>query len=343
MQKGTIVVLLLFIMTGCTAEDADRRNDGNRELRLSDPVDIQTLNDDLEILDNIHIVHSLDGERLLVADSKPSVSLFENHEMISRIGTSGSGPCEYEHISAIDVIGDTLYVLSANQSKIISFSIDSGECLDETGHPNLSNKFYLTRITDGFIVGRMSYTLATPDSLPALEKLDDQGTISALDLELGNLNRIKTAVNMRAPGLDFSRHNDELFIYFPLTTDMHVYDIGGNTFRTFPLKLDIRREEITAAGEDINKILEIIRGDFEFVLHTYATDFGLLVQHASNPRSDGASRVARLYSYEGELLGEWALEYEIVASDGDNLLELREAADPASEYSYEIAYRQLGY
>lgn len=337
------VLLTSIIVYGCSshAEEAPAVNEG-KSLNILETTETYLLKDDMELLDHINIVQHLGSDRMLIVDNKPSISLFENYEMTGNIGESGAGPCEYEGVSAFDVSSDTVYVLSAAQSKIISYSIESGECLGEISHEELSSQSYIYRTGNQFILGSQAYSFGTPDSTVLMHRLTDDKVMEPLKLNVGDLNRIKTPIALRAAGLDFGVSGKQVFTYFPLTSKLFVLNEQDDSIKSFPVDIDIKREEVKAAGEDIDQLLEIIRGDFEFISRIFTVNDHIALVYQQNAiDTEGSKYFIQLYSSGGDFLGEFEGDYPFLSFHDDQLVELREVEDPGSDYSYEIAYRKI--
>lgn len=336
-----LLSLTLFLMvTACTGAE-EPASPAERTVTLADSGQVHTLEDDLRLLGEINRVIPLDRNRLIVADASPGVSLFEDRVMTRTFGNDGEGPCEYNRITAMDVSGDSLFVLPLRQSKIITYRISTGECLGETGHQSLSAATYLARAGGAFHTARTQYNQATADSATLLFRHGEGGEPHPLPVTKGTLNPVDTPVPMHYPGHDFARSGDLLFAFYPFTGKIVTYEAGTGTAGSFPLRLNIPREEMERA-DDPQGILDLINNQLEFVWRLFATDRWLVasVVHKNGPNAD-QTRGLQFYTHEGSFIGEVTVEDSPVALSGNRVIFLHTVEDPSSDYSYEVEYREF--
>lgn len=334
---GATVLLIL----GCSSKSEETSaNNVEKDLSLSEPTETHMLKDDLELLDDIRTVQPISGDQLIIVDGKPGIYLFENYKMTTRIGTKGNGPCEYEGISSIDISGDTLFVLSPNQNKITSYSISNNECLGEISNEKLSSKAYMYRNGDHFILGSAANAY-TPDSAAVMHRFNGDRSLQPLNLTAGELNRVEAPISISRAGLNFGVKENLLFSYFPLTTKLFIWDLDNKSGQSFPLNLDIKREEIKAAGDDMNRIMELIQSDFHLVTNIITTTENVGVVHHGYDEDGDYKILLQLYNIDGTLQRRFTSEHSMMAFYNGQFIELRETTDPNTEYTYEIAYRAL--
>lgn len=336
LRLTSVSIALLFFLTACSGGGDPAAPSAN----LSESGESHTLRDDLRLLGNVNEVAPAGENRLVISDNSPGVALFEDYEMVRSYGSEGEGPCEYTSVNSFDISGDTLFVLNTSQAKIITYRISSGECLGERNPSLLSSQYYLERENGYFHTARISYHMMSPDSTRLLFKLRDSGESEAYPLTLGDLNPVQSPIQARAPGLDFARHGNRLYAYFPLTDMLTVLNTGDGSISGIPLRVDLKREEIEEAGEDLNAAVEIIQNQMEWVYPVLSSEEWIAVGVLRNNDDDPVRRV-QFYSHEGAFLGESVVEGRAVAVDGNRLVLLREASDPSGDYTYELAYREV--
>lgn len=338
------VFLLLFLIAACSTENKDNYAiPENSTFSVSEVNERFQLKDDLATLSLVSKVEFVDDNRMIITDNTPAIYLFENYEMKKIIGRSGKGPCEFETISATELDGDILHVLDSNQRKLISYDLNTQECVAEYDNPLFAGSDYLYKHENGeFITGRTSYTFLNPDSTKLAFRLTEENEMEGLDFELSRINPVKTLITFRSGGLDFKKSGDKLYGYYPLTDSVYVIDLNDYSVSSLPLDIDIKRKEFEDAGEDMNKVMEIIQGDFEFLDRLFVSDNFLAAMVLSNPSTEGdMKRSLHFYSKDGRFLYELDYPNQIIDIQGNTIVEVEESLDPNSDYSFSLVYRDL--
>ncbi|MDZ7773112.1 MAG: 6-bladed beta-propeller [Balneolaceae bacterium] len=345
MPRRLSLLLLLFslALASCTGgEEPNANAPSERSVTVGDVVESHPLEDDMKILDSVAELVPLGGGRHLVQDRSPSVALFEDYRMVRTYGATGEGPCEYSGISAIDTSGDSLFVLSANQAKVVTYHLETGECLGESGNEAFARRAYLERRGDAFYTARTYYVMGAADSTQVLFRIPDGGEAEPLELNVGALDPVETPVTMVAPGLNFLRRDNSLYAYYPFTDQMIRYDMNSGALDRFPLRVDIRREEITKAGENIDEIINIIQNNYQFVQHIVGgADWIAFSVAQQNGSDENATMYVQFYEPDGSFIGEIETEERMVAVEDGRLVLLREASDATAEHTYELIYREV--
>lgn len=338
-----LLVILPLALISCSGSGNPNGNaPSDRSVSVSEVVESRPLQDDMKILDSVAEVVPLGNGRHLVQDQSPSVALFEDYRMVRTYGAEGEGPCEYHSISAIDTSGDSLFVLSANQAKVITYDLATGECLGETGNEAFTGRTYLEREGDAFYTARTFYVMGTADTTRVLFRVPDSGEMEALDVDVGALNPAQTPVSMVAPGLNFLRSGNYIYAYYPFTDRMIRYNMAEGSVGQIPLRVDIRREEIAKAGENIDEIINIIQNDYQFVQHIAGGEDWIALSLAQQNGSDeDATMYVQFYEPDGSFIGEVETDERMVAAEDGRLVLLREASDATAEYTYELIYREV--
>ncbi|HBX65445.1 MAG: hypothetical protein CL670_01825 [Balneola sp.] len=336
-------VLLAFI--GCSSEDENKTPSSSISISLADSATTHVLKDDMTFLGSIAGIDFLDENRLIISDNSPGVYLFEDYEMVASYGGIGKGPCEFEQVSAFDTFENTLYVLDQSLTKLIYFDIETQECIEEVTHEDFGGVLLLRREENSpsFILGRTSYTGFSNDSLPLAYRFYDDKTSEALDFTLGRVNAISSMVMLRSSGMNFEKHDNSLYGYYPMTDSLYSINLDDYSVNSIPLDIDIQRDEIEAAGEDFNKIIEIIQTDFEFMDRYFISDqwVGIQVVHQAASEEEEATRILKFFTHRGDFIKEIPSTGKTIAFHNGQLVELYEGQNPNSDYVYSIGFRDI--
>jgi hypothetical protein len=336
-------VLLTFI--GCSSGEDTKATASNISISLADSAETHVLKDDLTLLGSLNGMYFIEKDRFIATDNSPGVYLFEDYEMTASFGSAGKGPCEFEQISAVDMNESTLYVLDQSLTKLISYDINTQECLGEMNHEDLGGAHLLHKEegSPSFIIGRTSYTSFSNDSLPLAYRIYEDETSEPLDFNLGRVNAVKSVVNMRASGMNFKKQGNQLFSYYPLTDSLYSISLDDYSVSSIPLGIDIQREEIESDGQDFNKIIEIIQSDFEFMDRYFSSDqwVGVQVVHQATSEEEEPTRVLKFYTHDGNMILEIPAKGRVTNYFNGQLVELYEGQNPNSEYVYSIGFRDV--
>jgi len=175
-QKVLFSLLIGMFFFGCSSKKEESNlNTSNVSISLSEVQQEHILNDELSLLGSLGNVIMLDETTWIAMDNAPGVYLFEDHVMAASYGQTGKGPCEYEEVSAIDTDNKNLYVLDASQTKIITYNMETQECVNEFDQEHLQGSYYLHKEENkpSFIVAKTSYTSLRPDSMRLVRRIFD--------------------------------------------------------------------------------------------------------------------------------------------------------------------------
>lgn len=335
-----VLTLVCLLSLSCSGSD-EPVDPSELTVTLSENEEIHLLKDDLQLLSGINNVMALGDSALLVVDQSPTVALFENHVMTRTFGQQGEGPCEYTRIGAVDVSGDSLYVLAPRQSKVISYRLSTGECTGEVSHESFSSATYLAHAGGAIHTAQTRYAQSMPDSTRLFFRHASDGTPEPLSFTKGTADPIDTPVPVTYPGLNFGRSGDMLFAYLPFTSIMVSHDAVTRETATHPLELTLPREEIESTS-DARSILELINKQMEYVVRLLATDRWVVasVVHPGDASSDQI-RGLQFYTHQGDFIGEVNLDAYRVAVHGNRVIFVRPVEDPSSDYGYEVVYREF--
>ncbi|HET8865329.1 MAG TPA: 6-bladed beta-propeller [Gracilimonas sp.] len=339
----TASVLLCF--SGCFSDEASSSNNPNISISLSDVTEEHVLNDELNLIGSIGNVKVLDESTWVVMDNSPGVYLFEDHIMMASYGGVGKGPCEYEEISAIEATVENLYVLDASQTKIITYDLDSGECIEEINNENLRGSYYLYKEENSpsFIVANTSYMSMTPDSTNLAHRIFEDESSEPLNLTFGQIDAAKTIISIRSNTLGMQAFDGKLFTYYPLTDSLYSIDLQDYTFESFPLEIDVKKKELENAGQNVNELLEVIRGEFDFVSNLLVTEdwIALMVNLRAARENEEPEMFLQFYSHEGSFIEEVPIRNRVMATLENTLIFTKENSDPNADFTYSVEYRDV--
>ncbi|MDZ7773108.1 MAG: 6-bladed beta-propeller [Balneolaceae bacterium] len=269
------------------------------------------------------------------------LSLFEDHRMVRTFGALGKGPCEYTLAQSFDMSGDSLFVLSTAQSKIITYRISTGECLGELNVGSLVDRSYLARAGGGFYIGRFAYYAGTPDSTVMLHRLEDDGTMRPLELTLGMLDPVPMIYQMPAFTNDFRRQGDRLYAYFRYTNYLVSLDVQSEEVELLPLDLELHREEIEEAGNNFRQVNEIRENDLHGIGRIQASERWIAASEMIGNGNYENTMWLQFYSHQGEPIGRiYTRDYPVAELDG-HLVYVLPSEDPSSEYASRLYYREV--
>lgn len=333
-------LLFPLLLLSCSGEEQTGAGAG-LTATLAEGGEVHTLRDDLMRVRTISRVDFIRDDAFILRSYDAPLSYFENHEMVHTFGAIGKGPCEYTVAQAYDTAGDSLFVLSTAQSKIIIYRISTGECLGELAAGSLVDHSYLARVGGAFITGRFAYYAGTPDSTALLYRLSDDGTPEALPLTLGTLNPVPMFFQMPAFVNDFHRQGDRLYAYFRYTNYLVSYDTRSGEVETHPLELELHREEIEDAGTDFRAANEIRESKLHKIIRMQVSDRWIAANEMLGNGNTENSMWLQFYTHEGEKMGRvYTKEYPVGELNG-RLVYVEPVEDPDSEYAYQLRYREV--
>jgi hypothetical protein len=338
--------LLLFLgfllVSNCSSNEDTSQPISDISISLADTAETFVLKDELTSLGIISGIDFLDENRLIISDISPGVYLFENFEMIASYGGSGKGPCEFEVVSAFDTFENTLYVLDHTLTKIIYFDIETQECIDEITHKDILGVSLLHREENSpsFILGNTPYGGNSRDSLALAYRLFDNKTSEALDFTLGRIKAVNSMISLRGSFVNFEKFNNSLYGYYPMTDSLYTINLDDYSVNSIPLKLDIQRDEIEAASDNVSKIIELIRFDFELLELLFITNKWIGIQVNQKARGEDV-RIFRFFTHDGDFIKEMPSNGKVIAFHKGRFVELYKGQNPNSEYIYSIGFRAL--
>jgi hypothetical protein len=283
-------------------------------------------------------------DSLIILDNK-QILLCINDTVQKTIGKVGAAPGEFKVITAACIYKDTLFILDPVNSKILGYSIQKGDCVFEFMCPNLHTVSAIYRLNQGFFLVNGNYDPSFKDKpntvLAHILKQQDTSftplnlTVNALDFTF--FLDILVGGTPNCMGL----HGNKLYIGFPCANRMAVFDITSQRFSFITLKqainLDARPKKSSGLNQHTLDGLERIYG-------VYTTPSNLIT--SSYVYRDGKGyQYTRIYSYQGEYLGEIRYPYSevihtIYASDAHlYTLTRNDTSSASSMYPFAILHQ----
>ncbi|MEX0724613.1 MAG: 6-bladed beta-propeller [Gracilimonas sp.] len=307
-----IIASILLYFSGCSSDEASPSKNPNISISLSNVTEEHVLNDELNLIGSIGNVKMLDKTTWIVMDNTPGVYLFEDYIMTASYGSIGKGPCEYEEISAIEANLENLYILDASQTKIITYDIQTQECVGEFNQEHLQGTYYLYKEENkpSFIVANTSYTSMRPDSTQLAYRIFEDESSESLDITLAQINAAETIVSMRSNTLGFQALDKKLYTYYPLTDNLHIINLDDYSINSFPLQIDIKKEALESAGNNVDKLLEIIQGDFDFIskLLVHEDWIAIMINLRAARENEEPTMSLQFYTHDGGALTKFLLK-----------------------------------
>ncbi len=339
------LTLILLISSACSSDKTPTPDDANRTISLSEVKKEEPLNDDLQFLGTAGNVIMLTDTKWVVMDNSPGVYLFEDYTMTASFGEKGKGPCEFVEVSAIYANSTQVFVLDASQTKIITYDINSGKCVGEINQQDLKGAYYLFKEKNkpSFITANTTYTMRMPDSTSLLHRIFENEDSEPLTLTFGEIDAVKSMLSLRSNTMAFRPYANKLYFYLPLTDNLQILNVETDSIYAFPLQVDIKKKEFENAGGDVNKVLEIIRSDFDFVTNIIANDAWVAIQvNRQSAQEDKEPEMSlQFYAHDGSFLNEVSIDSRVLGSSGNSLIFYTESSDPNSKFTHFVEYRDV--
>ncbi|MCH2449404.1 MAG: 6-bladed beta-propeller [Gracilimonas sp.] len=341
----TFLTFIMLVFSACSPDESSASDNPGYVVSLSEVKKENALNDDLQLLGTIGNVIMLTDTKWILMDNSPGVYLFEDYVMAMSFGEPGKGPCEFEEISAIDATDDQVFVMDATQTKIITYDMKSGECVGEINQKDLQGAYYLFKEENkpSFITANTSYMMMTPDSTKLVHRIFENENSEPLDLSFQEIDAAKSMVTLRSNLMDFQQHANKLYFYLPLTDDLHVLNLENDAIHAFPLQIDVKKKELENAGGEVNRILEIIRGDFDFMTKILVHDEWIAIQvnRQSAKEDEDSNPFLQFYTHDGNFIAEIPIDHKVLGVQENSLIFLKESSDPNSKFTHFVEYRDV--
>lgn len=284
--------MILFLI-GCNVESDN--------IRVIENTSRQVLIDDGPPLSQIYHIESIGSDSLITIDDFAQIQLFISNIFRKSIGVKGRGPCEYNSIRHISLNEDTLFILDPSTSKIVYYSIDTGNCLGEIILPELSDFSSFIRLEGAFYLLHANYSIATNLNKQLLYRLDDNSTLTPLGLRFVDIDAnallppIQKNVTMRVK-------DNTIFMEFPLSDKLWFYNIDSGKVSNYELSLDgYERDYKTITDGD--ELLRLFNNELELISGFYLLEDFIAIITGKGQHPNRVTKI-KFYNYDGISIGE---------------------------------------
>lgn len=244
-------------------------------------------------------------DSILVTDRSSQFQLFVNYRFAKVVGKKGKGPGEYVSMWYFQAIGDTVFVFDRRSGKIIEYSLETGEVYDEVVNTNLIQFTGFLRANGTFYFGYSTYTGEPKSEKCLLYQLDEHNKLIELNFRYSDLGSDKIVfADSPAATVLMKAKGEFLYVIWPFSPRIWIYDLRKNKIESFKLELDYPRQTDLRNGTDLQtqaKFLEQI----EMVTDLFLTNRGItlytVVPKFGKFPTKETSRL-RLYTYAGKEL-----------------------------------------
>ncbi|MYF41436.1 MAG: hypothetical protein F4146_04250 [Rhodothermaceae bacterium] len=314
--SGTAVGLLLLLTVAC-GQNASTTTDTQTDKAPSDSPERYIIDDADPPSSGIRAYRSLEADSALIVDSRNGIFLLVSDRRVSTLGASGEGACEFQRVTSLSVVGDTVFVLDRLQGRLLGYSIRSGECLSEFSSRELNKWSAMIRVGGSFYFTMNRFNAATAPETALLSRMDTQGNITPLDLRKSDLGADLLLANISTVRLAQIKEKDGV-VYFllPFTHKVWAYNIRENRVSNFDLVHDSPDISNMSDSRDLAALSEVV-GKIESEIDIFLFDAHLVV---ASRNESGWMRSQ--YSYSGELLAREEVSGDLHLEEGGEFYEL---------------------
>jgi hypothetical protein len=288
-----IIYIGIMIIAGC--------NGAYDTIQPTSGITRKVLIDDGPPLSQIFYIESIGGDSLIALDDFAQVQLYVDNKFYKSIGIHGRGPCEYNAVRHISLNGDTLFILDPSTAKIVYYSLTTDECLGELILPELSDFSSFVRFGGSYYLLHTGYSVATNLNKRLFFRLDDDMSLTALGIRFADIQAnvmlppIQKYVSMRTK-------DDIIYMEFPLTDKLWLYNTGNGRIGSFELSLDGFDREFKSVS-DPDEIMRVFNEVIELISGLYMLEDKIAVISGNGTYPDRTIKI-RFLTYEGRPLGE---------------------------------------
>ena len=333
LARLVVTVLAAAMLAGCQSNE---QGSGNTDEAPVEPETSRYLVDEgMPPIASIVKYVPISQDSALAVDSEDGLFLFIEDHRAGMLGLRGRGPCEYEEVTSLAVVGDTVFVLDRTLVRIVGYSIGTGACLTEVSHPEMSGVDNLGRAGGWYYLLRGIGSSMFPADYVLLYRLDDKGRFEPLGFTAGDLQADFMMHGLENWNRAIQECEGGLYFTVPLSHRVWRYDIQSGEVFSFQIELssldlaDYADVDLSAQPE-IFRELEVERNLF------------LLDDHVSVLTLRGFRNwYLGLYTYDGNLIAidtvtshiyfvERGNYYTLVGTDSETeIYEIRRVLPPA--------------
>lgn len=315
-------MMSIVVVVGCS--DKQKKEEKNQVKHY--------LIDEEHPLGQIHYVEQVGEDAHIVQDNTGRLSYFRQFRFTHVIGNAGRGPGEYMRSTYFQLVGDTVSILDRTLGKFIQYSLSTNRVFQEHTAKELSlfTAFYVHEGRYYFL--STIYNQASPDDFEIFYMSDDFKNFKALGLTVEQLasKGFLAPVQTRVP---LAALQGKLYVALPLSNQITVFDIEGNHFSAFDLKLaqpfQKEFERLTSPAEMMRVIRKV-----DMCVRLFALEDQIVAVTASQ----GPGRI-QYYSPSGEVSKEFLVTGSVVAVDKKGYWTLETESDVSvSQYPYVLVY-----
>jgi hypothetical protein len=267
--------------------------------------------DDGPPLSQITRMVSIGRDSILVTDRNFQLQLFVNYRFQKVLGKKGKGPGEYISIFDFGVDGDSLFLFDIRLGKIIQYSLETNEVVDEIVNADLSQFYGFLRMNGTFYFVFARYTKETEPDKCLLYRLDKQNKLKELNFRYSDLGPDKIVFKYPPMALVLMKAKGGLiYIRFPFSNRMWIYDTVNDTIESFKLDLEYPQQTDLGylpdlqtqmkASEEIEVVSSFFLLDEQIALWSVRPKFNVLPTRET-------SRL-RFYTYTGKKLTQFNVD-----------------------------------
>lgn len=327
------VTLVVVVLAGCQSSD---RGPASTQVTPVPPEPSRYLVDEgMPPVAGIIKYLPVGQDSALTVDFEGGVYLFIDDRRAGMLGRRGRGPCEYEEVTSLSVVGDTVFIFDRRLTRILGYSIGTGECEAEVSHPDLIRVGKFGRVGGWYYVLHSSVTSWLPEDYVLLHRLDDEGTLEPLELTVGDLQAhfFSQGVQLRSWRGEIQEHEGGLYFTIPLSHRVWRYDIQSGEAESFEIvhsSLDLADYGDVDPSEQPEMFEKL-----EMKLDPFLFDDHLSLRSYKN-----GTWYLGLYTYEGDLIAkdsvadfirftEGGSYYALVGTDSETeIYEIRRVIPP---------------
>lgn len=245
-------------------------------------------------------------DSLIVWDVRHQIQLFVWNRFAKMLGKRGDAEGEYNRVSALCTLGDTLFVFDRMNMKVTSYLIPNNAPVGSVRNPKLNDFTGFIRVGGAFYFCTSIYYKASGQFNSILFKLDSRGVISPTSLTTENLSPA-IAANSRNVFVPLKTKNDALYIPLPFTNKLWVYDLSSGGISGFPLHLRLPDKLDFRAMKSFDESRKLLNKT-EMVLNLFLLERKLAVVSGMPRTNEDNSETdvkIRFFSYTGEPVEEY--------------------------------------
>jgi hypothetical protein len=274
-----------------------------------------------------------------------SGQLFVNYKFKKTVGKRGKGPGEYSSIFDFTVNGDTVFLFDRRMSKIVAYSLETDQVIDEIVNKDLSQFYGFLRKDGKFYLAFARYTPDTEPNKSLLFTLDREKKLRELSFRYADLGHDKIMFKYPPMALVLMKDGGNvLYIRFPFSNRMWIYDVVRDSVESFKLDLEYPQQKDLSRLRDLQdqmKASEHIEVVSAFFLLDDLIAFWSVVPKFNEAPTRARSQL-RFYTYAGKKVAQFNVD-PFLFDVQDSLFarwEVDTAHQSVPQYPYRIVWEK---